>query len=254
MTESSSEFAPARGIYRKINAVMKRVHGVAKDSENKHGKYKYAGHEAVTASLRDVFADVGIVRSVDVVDTTLLPGGVIQLLVAVRHTDIDDLSFVESRMPAVQPTQTAGGSYTAQQVGQALSYAQKVVEFKLFALTGDPEPDSDSTEANAPREQLAARQKDEQAETPKQREQAKESAKPPVKANSSETPKDLKEALNTARRNLGWSGKDVVTFIGKHFAGLAVADMTEAHKAQLLGMMEDLYAAKRDGESDGETK
>jgi hypothetical protein len=53
-------------------------------------------------------------------------------------------------MPAVQPSQTTGKTVTAQQIGQAVSYAVKNIEFKLFALTGDPEPDSDSLPVDAP--------------------------------------------------------------------------------------------------------
>ena len=49
-------------------------------------------------------------------------------------------------MPAIQPPQTTAGKVTAQQVGQAVSYAVKNVEFKLFALTGDDTPDSDGND------------------------------------------------------------------------------------------------------------
>jgi hypothetical protein len=58
-------------------------------------------------------------------------------------------------MFALQPSQTTGKSVTAQQVGQAVSYAVKNVEFKLFALTGDPEPDSDESNTDPERNQEA---------------------------------------------------------------------------------------------------
>lgn len=151
-------------IYQKIQQVMKRVHGVEKTSENKHGKFKYAGHEAVTAALRDVFVEVGIVREIDVVEHAAI-AGVVHMLVRVRHVDVEDGTFTECRMFAVQPTQTSGGAFTAQQPGQALSYAVKCVEFKLFALTGDPEPDSDSTESTESRDDESWRSKVEQPTT-----------------------------------------------------------------------------------------
>lgn len=144
------------------------------------------------------------------------------------------------------------GDTWIQELGRITTYLRRYLFNSFWGLDTVEDKDSDGVQPRP-----AAKQRDEKAETPAQREAAKESAKPPVKVGDAIAPKngaDLKEALNTARKNLGWSGSDVVAFIGKHFPGLAVADMTEAHKAQLLGMMEDLYAAKRDGESDGESK
>jgi hypothetical protein len=135
-------------IYQKILQVMKAVHGVEKASKNSHANYKYAGHEAVTAALRDEFVRLGIVRHPTVVSHQSLPGGVVEVVVKVRYVDTEDGSEVESTMPALQHCQTKNGSITAQQIGQALSYAIKNIEFKLFALTGDAEADTDSTEAN----------------------------------------------------------------------------------------------------------
>jgi len=136
-------------IHRKINEVMLKVHGVEKTSVNKaKGNYKFAGHEAVNAALREHFAAVGIVRQASIVRLDVLEGTNVGTLVAhciVRYTDVSDDSFIEVPMVAVQPAQTSARTLEAQQVGQCLSYAVKNVEFKLFALTGDNEPDSDTT-------------------------------------------------------------------------------------------------------------
>lgn len=137
-------------IYSKINGVMQAVRGVEKTGKNKHGGYKYAGHEAVTDALRDYFQKFGIVREASMTECDVLEGGAIKVKVKVTYTDIEDGSRVACDMYAVQHCQTKSGAITAQQVGQALSYAVKNVEFKLFALTGDTERDSDETDPNGP--------------------------------------------------------------------------------------------------------
>ena len=134
-------------IYQKINAVMKAVKGVEKTRTNQHGKFKYAGHEDVNEALRGHFAVVGIVRCAEIVECSILDGGTIMARCLVTYTDVEDGTRIEAAMWAVQPSQTSGKTVTAQQIGQALSYAVKNVEFKLFALTGDNEQDSDSTES-----------------------------------------------------------------------------------------------------------
>jgi hypothetical protein len=140
-------------ILKKINDVMKRVRGVEKDSYNQHGKFKYAGHEAVNERLRDHFAELGIVRTAKMLSLQVLDGGTLLAECSVTYTDVEDDSSVVVPMWAVQPSQTSNKTLTAQQVGQALSYAVKNVEFKLFALTGDGEADSDSSEAYNPNEE-----------------------------------------------------------------------------------------------------
>lgn len=131
-------------IYEKIQKVMQAVKGVEKDSTNTHARYKYAGHEAVTEALRGHFAELGIVRQVSVSSCDILNGGTVQIMVRVSYVDVEDASRIDVDMPAIQPSQTKSKDVTAQQVGQAVSYAVKNVEFKLFSLTGDTEPDSDS--------------------------------------------------------------------------------------------------------------
>lgn len=131
-------------IYEKIQKVMQSVKGVEKDSRNNHANYKYAGHEAVTEALRGHFADLGIVRQVSVTSCNVLNGGTVQIMVRVSYVDVEDGTRIDVDMPAIQPSQTKSKDVTAQQVGQAVSYAVKNVEFKLFSLTGDTEPDADS--------------------------------------------------------------------------------------------------------------
>ncbi len=131
-------------IYKKIQAVMQAVKGVGKDSKNQHANYKYASHDAVTEVLRHQFAEIGIIRHATVGGMEVLDGGTVQLWVKVSYIDTEDGTSIDTMMPAIQPSQTKAGTLTAQQIGQALSYAVKNVEFKLFCLVGDPEADSDS--------------------------------------------------------------------------------------------------------------
>ena len=134
-------------INKKILEVMKAVKGVEKDSKNEHGRYKYAGHEAVTEALRGMFVEIGILRRVTVPVCEILDGGAIKIQAKVSYIDVEDDSQVDLEMPAIQHAQTKSGLPIAQQVGQALSYAVKNLEFKNFCLTGDTEPDADSMPA-----------------------------------------------------------------------------------------------------------
>lgn len=140
-------------IHKKIQQVMQRVVGVSKDRTNKHGNFKYAGHEDVNEKLRPLFAELGIVREARMLTCQLLEHGTILAHCEISYVDVEDPT-APLRVPmwAVQPAQTSGKTVTAQQIGQALSYAVKNVEFKLFALTGDGEADSDSSEAYNPNE------------------------------------------------------------------------------------------------------
>jgi hypothetical protein len=128
-------------IYQKIQQVMKAVKGVEKSEQNPHGNYKFAGHEAVTSALRSQFAELGIVRHASALSCDVLETGAVKIMVRVTYVDVEDNSRIELDMPAIQPPQ---GKPSAQQVGQAISYAVKTTEMKLFALTGDTEPDSDA--------------------------------------------------------------------------------------------------------------
>lgn len=145
MTEKKT--APgAFNIYQALQAVMRDVPGVAKKSVNQHDKYNYASHDAVTEAIRGAFVRHGIVQTVDTLECVLLDGGVVKLLVNVRWTCIDG-SFIEGKVGALQPARK--GNITAQQFGQALSYAVKCFQFKSLMLLGDPEKDSDAESDSA---------------------------------------------------------------------------------------------------------
>lgn len=144
----------APNIYQRLNAVMKAVRGVGKHSTNKHGNYNYVGHEAITDAVRDEYVKHGVVRTASVIDHQLIDGGTVMVKVRVGWVCMDNPSSrLDVEMVAVQPTQTKSGGLTAQQMGQAVSYAVKNAELKCLSLTGDDTPDSDESDPNGPRDE-----------------------------------------------------------------------------------------------------
>lgn len=137
--------SPKRTIYQRMNAVMKDVRGVGKNSHNPQGGYKYAGHEAVTEALRDAYVKHGIVRTATVVGTQLLDRGALLLTVRVAWIcDDEPHSRHEVEVPGIQSSVKKDGGLSPVQVGMALSYAVKNAEFKCFSLTGDDTPDTEA--------------------------------------------------------------------------------------------------------------
>jgi hypothetical protein len=128
-------------IYQKINKIMNELTGVAKDRVNSHKKYQYVGYDDVNEALRPLFAKHGVVRVANALKLDVLEHGTIQVMVQVVYVDSEDGSELAVPMVAIQPSQTTNKSVEAQQVGQAISYAVKNVELKLFALTGNPDSD-----------------------------------------------------------------------------------------------------------------
>jgi hypothetical protein len=144
--------APEGNIVQRVNAVMREVRGVEKASTNQHGNYKYAGHQAVNDAIRDSFARHGIVQIVSVLDNHV-DGGTVTVKVRVSWISTDSAgSRIDMDGVGIQPSQTTKGGVTAQQVGQAISYAVKCVQFKGLMLRGDNEEDADEGDPNGPRD------------------------------------------------------------------------------------------------------
>ncbi len=136
-------------IYQKINAIMRELTGVAKDRVNSHKKYHYVGYDDVNEAVRPLLAKHGVVRVANALKIDVLEHGTIQVMVQVVYVDAEDGSELAVPMVAIQPSQTTNKSVEAQQVGQAISYAVKNVELKLFALTGNPDSDDADIERDA---------------------------------------------------------------------------------------------------------
>lgn len=155
-------------IHQRIHAVMCDVRGVGKHEENKHQGYKYAGHEAVTAALREAYTRHRIVRSVTVLED-VRDGGLLRLRVQTTWTNIDDPADAVSVITVGEsPSVTKNGAASPVQSGIAFSYAVKNAEFKMFALTGDDTPAAEETDRStsskarpAGREQSAQRPREE---------------------------------------------------------------------------------------------
>ena len=134
-------------IHQRMASVMKAVHGVKKNDFNPQGKYKYAGHEAVTAALRDEYVRTGIIRSASVKSHTRGNDGCLSVLVAVRWTNADNpADFWEVDSLGEAPSPTKAREPTGQQAGVAVSYAVKIAELKQFSLTGDDTTDNEAND------------------------------------------------------------------------------------------------------------
>ena len=59
--------------------------------------------------------------------------------------------YIAGTIHALQHAQTSNGNPTAQQIGQAISYACKNFAFKTLMLTGDPDADSDAGPLEPPK-------------------------------------------------------------------------------------------------------
>lgn len=141
-----------RNIFQRMNGVMKDVRGVAKDQFNRHGNYKYQGHLAVAAALRESYVEHGIVRSAEVTKAER-EGGLLRLYVDVSWINIDnpsDRHVVRSMGESAK--MTTSGEASPVQVGVAMSYAVKVAELKAFSLTDDDTPDADEESEGQPRQ------------------------------------------------------------------------------------------------------
>ena len=132
-------------IQQRINAAMKEVHGVEKTERNAHANYNFAGGAAINAAIRPALVKHGIVQTVSVTECKVLEHGCVYLMARIRWACADTPeSYIESDIPSVQPSQTSKGTVTAQQVGQALTYATKNMQLKCLMLTDSSEADSDS--------------------------------------------------------------------------------------------------------------
>lgn len=146
-------------IFQKLNAVQREVRGVGKNSYNQHQRYNYAGHEAVTEALRDAYVKHGIIRTATVVDSELDEKACYRATVDVSWVNIESPEDRHTvRMVGLAPsTSSKGPQAAATQSGVALSYAVKLAEFKVLALTGDDTPDAAGEEQTRGQEKAQTR-------------------------------------------------------------------------------------------------
>ncbi len=143
----------APNIHQRIAAVMKDLRGVEKTGRHQQG-YAYAGHEAVATAIRPLFVEHGIVQSIHASPVRLLDGGHVALEVTVRWTSTasdNATDYVEGTVPALQQCQSKAGNPTAQQVGQAISYAVKNFQLKTLMLLDSNEVEGESMPHESPR-------------------------------------------------------------------------------------------------------
>ena len=129
-------------LYQRINAVRAQVREVQKNKVHQHHKYAFAGHDSVTASVRNAMVEHGIDQSVSVIERETLPDGRVCVQVQVVWTNVDKpeerkevFSFGEG------PALDKQGKAMPQHIGSAISYAVKFALLKNFLLVGDDTPD-----------------------------------------------------------------------------------------------------------------
>lgn len=133
-------------IHQLIQQVMQRVHGVEKTQKHPTKKYAFAGYNEINERLREHFAQLGIIRQAAITSCADWGNGTVYVQGWVRYTDANDCSFFDIPQACIVPSQTSSKTFEPMQTGQALSYMVKAVELKLFALTGDNEPDVDAVD------------------------------------------------------------------------------------------------------------
>jgi hypothetical protein len=129
-------------LYQRINAVRAQVREVQKNKVHQHHKYAFAGHDSVTASVRNAMVEHGIDQSVSVIERESLPDGRTCVQVQVIWINVDKpeerkevISFGEG------PPLDKNGQGAPQHIGSAISYAVKFALLKNFMLVGDDTPD-----------------------------------------------------------------------------------------------------------------
>lgn len=125
-------------IYQRVNAVMKIVKYVQKESRKVNNMYTFVSHDQVAASLHDPMTEHGIV---------MIPS-VKELTQDGNRTLVNmEISFVNADKPEDKIVVNHYGYGIDQQdkgIGKAVSYAVKYALLKLFCLeTGDDVEKSD---------------------------------------------------------------------------------------------------------------
>lgn len=137
-------------LFQRMNAVMEEVSHLYKSKQAPKfaGDYKYIGHDQLTAALRGAFTRFGIVRTCSMKSYIITEDKDFVATVAVRWTNVDDDGdYFEVETIGIAPCTSGKENPTkklsAVQTGIALSYAQKIAEFKAFSIVGDDTPDGE---------------------------------------------------------------------------------------------------------------
>lgn len=131
-------------IFQRINAVMKEVKYVQKESKKVNGQYTFASHDAVTSALHSPMAEHGIVM-VPTINKLVQDGN--KTIVTM------DISFINADQPDDRINlQYIGYGIDASDkgVGKAISYAVKYALLKMFCLETGDDVEKDNIEHQSP--------------------------------------------------------------------------------------------------------
>lgn len=118
---------PKLNLYQKIVAVAGAAEKLRKDGYNTHHKYKFFSHAAVTAAVRDLMLQHGLVTHV-----TMRDGSCVVTIIDAESPSPDEMSgSFDIPRPNDQPQST----------GAIMSYAVKLMYQKTFMLEDEATPD-----------------------------------------------------------------------------------------------------------------
>jgi len=136
-------------IHQRMNLVMEEITHIKKSKQTPKyaGDYKYAGHDQLTELLHGPYTRHGIVRTCSMDSYVVTETCDFEATVLVRWTNVDNQSdFVEVKAIGLAPCTTGADKpkkVASTQSGVAMSYAQKMAEFKAFSIAGDDTPDGE---------------------------------------------------------------------------------------------------------------
>lgn len=135
-------------IHQRINAVQLEVESVNKTRQNEHFKYKFIGHDDVTAALRGAKVKAGIVTEVTM-NQCIREGAMVRVEALVSYVNMDEptdrLTVAAWGESFMDPTRNNPDPRPNDlQIGKAFSYAVKLAELKNFQLIGDSTPDNET--------------------------------------------------------------------------------------------------------------
>jgi len=123
---------PSRNIYQRIQAVMKEVSFVKKETTMVNKQYRFVSHDAVTSALHGPMAENGMVM-VPSIDELTQDGNRTTVKMKIEFVNVDN---PEDRLVVIH--YGYGIDNQDKGIGKAVSYAVKYAMLKTFCLeTGD---------------------------------------------------------------------------------------------------------------------
>ncbi len=155
-TEISEQSISTKNIFQRINAVMKEVEYVLKETKTINGQYRFVSHDAVTAKLHGPLTKHGIIMLpsiVELINENIMVTDKSGSKHATRSTVKIEVSFVNMDKPEDKFSvfyYGCGIDPGDKGIGKAISYAVKYALLKTFCLETGEDPERDIYEEEIP--------------------------------------------------------------------------------------------------------